>query len=99
MHLIANGDAASLILFATIALLALMGTGLIDARYRARFAQSWRVHAGQSSNVPLAAIIGGRQRLVFAEIGWLRLALALGLYGLLLAFHGTITGTSAISAL
>ena len=39
-HLFANGDAASLVLFATIALLALMGTSLIEARYRARFAQS-----------------------------------------------------------
>ncbi|MGI9492716.1 MAG: NnrU family protein [Geminicoccaceae bacterium] len=86
-HLIANGDLASLFLFGTIAALALVGTVLIDARYRDRLSTHWSSFSEQTSNLPFAAIITGRQQFDFGEIGWWRVALALGLYIALLLIH------------
>lgn len=99
IHLIANGDLASLILFGTIAALALIGTALIDARYRDRLTDAWPSFADQTSNLPFAAILAGRQQLALGEIGWWRLALALGLYVLLLALHPLLFGVSPLDAI
>lgn len=98
IHLIANGDLASLILFGMIAALALVGAVLIDARYRDRLTDAWPSFAGQTSNIPFAAVLADRQQLVVGEIGWWRLALALGLYVLLLALHPLLFGVSPLGA-
>ena len=94
-HLTANGDLASLVLFGTIAALALIGTLLIDARYRERLGTLWQPFSDQTSNLPFAAIMTGRQKLDLGEIGWWRAAAALGLFVVLLALHSLIFGVSA----
>ena len=94
-HLLVNGDLASLILFGTLAALALFGTRLIDSRYRDRLEDMWDSYAKETSNLPFAAIIAGRQRLVWSEIGWWRTALALGLYILLIMLHPLVIGVPA----
>ncbi len=86
-HFIANGDLASALLFGTIAALALIGTILIDARYRERLGTIWETFSEQTSNLPFAAIFAGRQKLDFGEIGWWRAGLAVGLYVILLIAH------------
>jgi uncharacterized membrane protein len=86
-HLLANGDLASVVLFAGLGALALVGTVLIDRKYAARRGADWQRFAAATSNLPLAAILAGRQRLVLAEIGWWRIGLAVGLYVVLLAAH------------
>lgn len=91
-HLLVNGDAASLILFGSIALLALIGTRLIDARYEAQFGAAWRDFSRRTSNLPFIAILGGRQRASLAELGWWRPVLALVLFALLLALHAMVIG-------
>ncbi|MGH6943064.1 MAG: NnrU family protein [Geminicoccaceae bacterium] len=92
LHLLANGDLASLILFGTFTVLALIGTLLIDAKYARRRGADWQRFANETSNLPFAAIAGGTQRLAFAEIGWPRVVVALALYVVLLALHPFLFG-------
>jgi uncharacterized membrane protein len=97
-HIIANGDLAGLVLFATFGTLALLGTWLIDRKFAARRGADWQRFAAATSNLPFAAILAGRQRLVLAEIGWWRIALALVVYVGLLAAHPWLFGASPIGA-
>jgi uncharacterized membrane protein len=95
-HLIPNGDFASLILFATILLTALYGMPSIDRKRAARDPQGWANFAGKTSILPFAAIAAGRNRLVLAEIGLWRVAVALAAWIALLLVHGPVLGVSAI---
>ena len=97
-HLVPNGDTASLVLFGTLAVLALLGSVLIDAKLARRLGSAWGRFAAETSNVPFAAILAGRQRFVWSEIGWARLAGALVLYAALLHFHKWIFGVSPLPA-
>jgi uncharacterized membrane protein len=98
-HLVPNGDLASVILFGTLAALALLGTRMIDRKYQARRGAEWQRFAAASSNLPFAAIAAGRQRLVLAEIGWRRVGVALLLYVLLLLLHPWLFGVSPFGGL
>ena len=91
-HLVANGDLASLVLFASLGALALIGTLLIDRKHAARRGADWQRFAAATSNLPLAAPLSGRQRFAFAEIGWWRIGLALAVFALLLAVHPWLFG-------
>lgn len=95
-HLVPNGDLASLTLFGTVAVLALAGSVLIDRKLRARLGPAWERYAGRTSNIPFAAILAGRQSLVWREIGWWRPALALVLYAGLLHLHRWLFGVSPL---
>lgn len=59
-HIPANGDAASLILFGGILLLALPGTAVLDGKLRRRYPEGFARLARATSNVPLAAVVAGR---------------------------------------
>ena len=96
-HILANGDLASLMLFGSLAALALLGTFALDAKSAARHGPAWQRFVSATSNLPLAAVFDGRQRLRFAEIGWWRIALALLLYLILLLIHPWLFGVSAIA--
>jgi uncharacterized membrane protein len=96
-HLLANGDLASLVLFGSLAALALLGTRALDAKSAARQGAAWQRFAAATSNLPLAAVFDGRQRLRFAEIGWWRIALALLLYLILLLIHPWLFGVSPVA--
>jgi uncharacterized membrane protein len=98
-HIAANGDLASVLLFASLAALALLGTLLIDRKYAARRGADWERFAAATSNLPFAAIASGRQRFVFGEIGWWRVALTLAVYALLLALHPWLFGGAPLAAL
>ena len=98
-HLIANGDLAGLIMFGAFGALAGIGTVLIDRKYALRRGADWQAFAGATSNLPFAAIAAGRQRFVFAEIGWWRLALGIALYLALLALHPWLFGAPPLAAL
>lgn len=89
-HIIARGDAASVVFFGSFTLLGLSGTVLIDRR-KAR-GDHWKRFAAVTSNVPFGAILTGRNRFVLSEIGWWRIALGLVLYGVLLQFHHALFG-------
>jgi len=91
-HLVVNGDAASLILFGSLLLLALLGTVSIDAKRRRRCGEEWQRFAAVTSNVPFAAIASGRNQLapVLREIGIVRLGIAVAVYALLFVLHGRV---------
>ena len=96
VHAVANGDAASLLLFAAIVVPALLGMASID-RKRARRDGAGRARfAAVTSIVPFAAIVAGRNRLVWQEIGLWRIGLALLLWAALAYFHGALIGGSAL---
>jgi len=94
VHLAANGDLASLVLFGALLLLALGGTAAIDAKRRRKLGAAWEAFARVTSSVPFAAIIGGRNSLAAAlrEIGVVRPLIALIAYALVLHFHGRLFG-------
>ena len=95
VHLVGNGDWASLVFFGSLAIVALAGTVSIDAkRRRSLGAEAWDRFAGRTSIVPLAAIIEGRNSLVWREIGWRRPAAGLAAYALMLGGHAHIIGVS-----
>ena len=98
-HIIANGDLAALIMFGSIIVLALVGTRLIDARYEAKLGDAWRNFAATTSNLPFAAILAGRQSLALGEIGGWRIALAIGLFAVVLAAHPWLFGVSPLRSL
>jgi uncharacterized membrane protein len=95
-HLLVNGDQASVIFFGTFAVLALLGTVLLDSKRTRNPPPGWGVFLQATSNVPLAAILQRRQRFVPREIGLTRVAATLGLYVLLLWLHPWLFGVSPL---
>jgi len=67
-HLAANGDQVSVAFFGTFLVLGLAGGALIDRKKAARLGPAWAPFAQATSNVPFAAILGGRNRLVLSEL-------------------------------
>lgn len=95
-HLLVNGDRASIVLFGAMFLLALFGTSSIDAKRKRGLGATWDGFAAQTSNVPFAAILAGKQKLSLGEIGWWRLVLALVIWAALLFGHPYAFGVSAL---
>lgn len=95
VHLLARGDAASAIFFGGFLLLSLAGTALIDTRKADALGEDWRRFAEVTSNVPFTAIVEGRNRFVFAEIGWKGVLAGLGLFVIVLLAHPWLFGVRA----
>jgi len=95
-HLLVNGDRASIVLFGAMLLLALFGTSSIDAKRKRALGATWDGFAAQTSNVPFAAILAGKQKLSLGEIGWWRIALAVAIWAALLFGHPYAFGVSAL---
>ncbi len=95
-HLIANGDAAALVLFGSLLLLALGGTISIDAKRLRLYGEDWEKFLLHTSNLPFLAIVQKRNVLAFKEIGWKRPALAVFLYMAMLHFHTKLFGVSPL---
>jgi len=93
-HLVLNGDAASLVLFGALLVLALVGPRSIDAKRRARFGDKWDRFAAVTSNVPFGAILAGRNQLHLSEIGTWRIVLAFAVYAGVLGVHAWLFGDS-----
>ena len=95
-HLIANGDLSSLLFFGTLATLALGGTVLIDRKKQLALGSNWPRLAQVTSNLPVAALLAGRTKLRWREIGVLRIAAGLLLYAVLYLAHPIITGLPVV---
>ena len=89
-HIAARGELRALVFFGGFLVLALLGTILIDRR-KASSADFQRF-AAVTSNVPFVAIAQGRNRIVWREIGWLRPALGISLFVVVLFIHPWISG-------
>jgi uncharacterized membrane protein len=91
-HLIANDDLASLWFFGVIAALALGGTVLIDRKKQLALGSHWQRLAEITSNIPFAALVTGRTRMRWRDIGILRPTAALLLYAVLYLAHPILAG-------
>jgi uncharacterized membrane protein len=95
-HMLVVPSIAAWGFFGTLLVLALTGTLSIDAkRYRA-LGDDWKAFAAATSSIPFQAIVTGRQRLKYKEIGWWRPLLAVTVYALLILVHPYLFGVSAV---
>lgn len=85
-HMVANGDLAHALLFATFAVFAALGMGVIDRRKRREMGGAWQALAGRVGAVPLVA--RPRSWVEFA----LRTAAAAALYLALVWAHPWLFG-------
>jgi uncharacterized membrane protein len=69
VHLVGNGDLASLVFFGTFAVVALAGTVSIDAKRRRLLGDAWEPFAAATSILPFAAVAAGRTVFKPGEIG------------------------------
>lgn len=95
-HLLVNGERASIVLFGSMVILALFGTASIDAKRKRALGVTWDGFAAQTSNIPFAAILSGKQPLRLGEIGWWRIALAVAVWAALLLGHPYLFGVTAM---
>lgn len=95
-HLLANGDLPSVILFGALLALALLGGPSIDAKRRKALGAKYDAFVAQTSNVPFAAILAGKQKLSLGEIGWWRLLLAVVIWAALLWAHPMLFGVAPL---
>lgn len=96
VHFLANGDVGSRILFAAVFVPALLGMHSIDRKRALRDPEGWARFAAVTSVLPFAAIAGGRNRLVWREIGAWRIALALVIGTAIAYVHPWLYGASAM---
>ena len=95
VHLIGNGDWASLLFFASLAVVSVAGPASIDAkRRRALGDAAWDGFARRTSIVPFAAILSGRNTLSMSELAWWRPAAGVAAYALMLGGHVHLIGVS-----
>jgi uncharacterized membrane protein len=98
-HLVVNGDAAGLVLFGAMVVLCMVGAFSIDQKRREKLGDKWNDFASQTSVIPFAAILQGRNRLVLGELGWWRILLALAGFLGFLMYHARLFGVSPISSM
>jgi uncharacterized membrane protein len=94
-HIIVNGDTASLILFGSLLILALIGPALIDGKRVRQMGDRYREFMARTSNAPFAAILSGRQKLSFGEIGWRRVLAGVAVWAVLGLAHPYLFGVRA----
>ena len=95
-HVIQNGEAAALILFGSMLILALVGPRMIDAKRARKLGEKWEAFAAVTSNLPFAAIAARRNKLRISELGWWRPTLAALLFALFLSVHTWLFGVSPL---
>lgn len=95
VHVLARGDAASLLFFGSFLVLALAGTKLIDARKADALGEEWARFAAVTSNVPFTAIVEGRNRFSWSEIGAVKSGVGIALYAVIVLLHPWLFGVRA----
>lgn len=93
-HVAANGDLASVILFGTFFVNALLGTFLIDAKRKRKLGRVWDSFAYKTSNLPFAAALSGRNKLKIGESFGERFWVALATFLIVLFVHAYVFGVS-----
>ncbi|WP_341894606.1 NnrU family protein [Ferrovibrio terrae] len=94
-HMIANGDLAHWLLAGAVLVTAVNGMYSRDRKRAAQFGEEWQRFIGKTSIVPLAAVLQGRIRLRWQDIGISNIVVSAILYGLILWAHEILFGTPA----
>jgi len=87
VHMLFNPETVNLLFFGAFVLVAVAGTFSLDAKRARLFGESWQRYAAQTSNLPFAAMLEGRNRLVPAELGWFKLVAAAATYAAFALLH------------
>lgn len=95
LHIAANGDVASLILFAGMFALAAGGMWHIDRKKEAKHGADWGPVLLTTSAVPFLALLQGRATFDWPGIGLWRVAVTIIVYLVLLGAHPRVFGVSA----
>ena len=95
-HMIANGDAATVILTGGILVLTIAGMRAIDARKLKDFGAEYQGFMARTSLLPFLALAQGRARFSWAALGWWRVGLSAAVYAALLFGHQYFIGRSAL---
>jgi len=95
-HLLANGERWAVMLFGALGAMVLFGARSIDRKGAARDPDAWAKFEAVTSNLPFAAIVQGRNKLVFSELWW-RLLVALLVFAIVGLAHGSLFGAAVFS--
>lgn len=85
-HLLVAGHVAAILLFGSLCATALRGTSSIDDKRRRTNKAEFARYSEVTSNVPFAAVIVGKNRLVWSEL-WVPALIALLLMAVILRLH------------
>lgn len=96
VHIAGTGELSALVFFGALALTAAAGMPSIDAKFARRDPLRWQRVAAETSILPGAAILAGRNRLLWREIGWLLPLASLALWAALLLLHRRIFGLAPV---
>ena len=96
LHLLNNGDSASVVFFGAFLVTALAGMPSIDAKLARRDPDTWQALSAATSIVPFAAIVAGRNRFVPNEIGWLTAGLGVAAWIVMLLLHPWLFGVAPV---
>jgi uncharacterized membrane protein len=69
-HLLVNGERFALMLFGALGVMVILGTRSIDRKGKARDPEGYARFEQTTSNIPFAATVQGRNRVVLGELGW-----------------------------
>lgn len=93
-HAAINGDERTVLLTIGMAVLALAGAAMQDAKLEQRLGAAWTAFEARTSFLPFAAIITGKARL--RDVGLMPVIAGVGLYVLLVAGHRHFIGVRAL---
>ncbi|MDE0855597.1 MAG: NnrU family protein [Nevskia sp.] len=96
IHIAGSGELAAAMFFGTFLLTALAGMPSIDLKFARRNPAAWPRIAAETSILPGGAILSGRNRLVWSELGWVVPLAALALWLLLLLLHQRVIGVAPV---
>lgn len=94
VHLIGNGDSASIVFFGAFLVVALAGMPSIDAKLERRDQATWQALAAATSVLPFAAIVERRNRFVPREFGWVTPVAGVVAWVVLLSLHPVMFGVA-----
>ena len=92
VHMINNADPAGFVFFGYFAALAIFGTIVIDRRRKRHLGAKWKTVEDTTSNLPLAAILAGKNHFSLVELGWKRPLAAIIIWAAIIHFHESLTG-------
>lgn len=96
VHFISQPNLRGFLFFGLFTLLAFGGAKLIDIRMAAKYGADYVPFAAHSSYAPFLAMAEGRAALDFADIGWVRVVIAVAMWAGYLVIHSWLFSASPI---
>ncbi|WP_458093567.1 NnrU family protein [Roseomonas sp. WA12] len=95
VHVVGDGDSASVVFFGAFLVTALLGMPSLDAKVAARDPAAWAGFAARTSILPFGAVAAGRNCLAWGELAWPALVGLLA-WAAMLHLHPVIFGVSPL---